>query len=663
MKLSVEFQKRDFTTPLTFPDVEVKPERYSWHRGGGPELATVQAYGSSVALWQMLNWLRAPVTIRDERGKKVWWGYIAEVTVGVGSVQLGLTLQGMANRVKVFYPDQADGSPSQELETDWAEDADSIGTYGTFELVARLTGTSATLEMANAWRDQLLGLYKYPRPVIRSSGQGGSELKATVRCRGWWFSLAWEHYANMATEDAETTSQIATIAGQGQFILGTDVPDQSGVYTSQFRDGTEPMLAIVELMLASGVDGGNQLAATVTADRLVRVFEEPSADELYLLPNGTVADVYGDPVLNHECPVAKWCALRDVIPPTVIVSRLADVGRFFVERSEYTVADGKWVPFPKGQPSAGSALVSAAAGKGGGAGFVGRFEGPHAGLFRFPNDDGTWSVLMQVADTANVPFLSAGARNFKSNSRWLRIGYEDKAHIYLAAPTDGSDDPEEHTDLVIPALALDSGAATDGQILVADGASGVDWEDPAAGGVVDATDVTYTPAVAADWDGDADPGDADEALDQLAERVDDLEGAAPADIGAKVSHSEAESIATATWTALSANTEEYDTDAMHDTVTNNSRLTCKTAGKYWTWGEVVFAADGTGDRAAAFDVNGADANYGTQRVGAFATGNCNLTPGVELQLEVDDYVECRARHSIGSNLDVQLKAFGMRLVA
>ena len=42
----------------------------------------------------------------------------------------------------------------------------------------------------------------------------------------------------------------------------------------------------------------------------------------------------------------------------------------------------------------------------------------------------------------------------------------------------------------------------------------------------DASVVTYTPAVLTDWDGDADPGDADNALDQLAERVDDLEGVA-----------------------------------------------------------------------------------------------------------------------------------------
>ena len=70
---------------------------------------------------------------------------------------------------------------------------------------------------------------------------------------------------------------------------------------------------------------------------------------------------------------------------------------------------------------------------------------------------------------------------------------------------------------------ISSGEATVGQVPTADGAGNADWEEP-AGGAVDAADVTYTPAVATDWNGDADPGNADDAFDQLAERVDDLEG-------------------------------------------------------------------------------------------------------------------------------------------
>lgn len=45
------------------------------------------------------------------------------------------------------------------------------------------------------------------------------------------------------------------------------------------------------------------------------------------------------------------------------------------------------------------------------------------------------------------------------------------------------------------------------------------------GATVDAADVTFTPTTVGDWTGDADPGNTDEALDDLAGRVETLEGA------------------------------------------------------------------------------------------------------------------------------------------
>ncbi len=63
----------------------------------------------------------------------------------------------------------------------------------------------------------------------------------------------------------------------------------------------------------------------------------------------------------------------------------------------------------------------------------------------------------------------------------------------------------------------------DGDVLTWDDSAGEWVASPPAGGAMDAADVTYTPTTAADWDGDADPGNVDDALDQLAERVDDLE--------------------------------------------------------------------------------------------------------------------------------------------
>ncbi len=76
------------------------------------------------------------------------------------------------------------------------------------------------------------------------------------------------------------------------------------------------------------------------------------------------------------------------------------------------------------------------------------------------------------------------------------------------------------------AANLTSGVAPDGYVLTADGVGGAAWEAVPAGGTPDASTVTYTPAVLTDWNLDTDPGNVDDALDQLAQRVDDLEAAA-----------------------------------------------------------------------------------------------------------------------------------------
>lgn len=61
------------------------------------------------------------------------------------------------------------------------------------------------------------------------------------------------------------------------------------------------------------------------------------------------------------------------------------------------------------------------------------------------------------------------------------------------------------------------------------GPYGVHGQSSVAGGSVDADDVTYTPTTLSDWDGGVDPGDVEQALDQLAERVTDLEAGGAGD--------------------------------------------------------------------------------------------------------------------------------------
>jgi hypothetical protein len=67
-------------------------------------------------------------------------------------------------------------------------------------------------------------------------------------------------------------------------------------------------------------------------------------------------------------------------------------------------------------------------------------------------------------------------------------------------------------------------AGNDGKALVYDHDT-VAFGMSALGGSPDAAAVTFTPTTATDWNTDADPGNVDGALDQLAARVDDLEAA------------------------------------------------------------------------------------------------------------------------------------------
>lgn len=75
-------------------------------------------------------------------------------------------------------------------------------------------------------------------------------------------------------------------------------------------------------------------------------------------------------------------------------------------------------------------------------------------------------------------------------------------------------------------------------------------------------------------------------------------------IGARVTHDAAQSIPHETDTALAFNTERFDTDAFHDTVTNNDRLTCTVPGTYLIIGNAAYANNGSGWRELWIEHNG-----------------------------------------------------------
>lgn len=124
-------------------------------------------------------------------------------------------------------------------------------------------------------------------------------------------------------------------------------------------------------------------------------------------------------------------------------------------------------------------------------------------------------------------------------------------------------------------------------------------------------------------------------------------------IYARVNHGASQSIADATHVALAFNAEREDTDTIHDGVTNNSRLTCKTAGVYVISGNAAFAANATGARGLGIRFGGSiflalNFLHNTGSAGAETILNVSTI----YRLAVNQYVELTAYQSSGGALNV-----------
>ena len=102
-------------------------------------------------------------------------------------------------------------------------------------------------------------------------------------------------------------------------------------------------------------------------------------------------------------------------------------------------------------------------------------------------------------------------------------------------------------------------------------------------------------------------------------------------------------IPTATNTAITWDTEVYDTDTMHDNATNNTRITFTTAGTYLITLNAMWGASATGTRRIVIEKNGTTYGTGTAVITPFATPGVNFayngaTVSVEAQFSAGEYI-------------------------
>lgn len=125
-------------------------------------------------------------------------------------------------------------------------------------------------------------------------------------------------------------------------------------------------------------------------------------------------------------------------------------------------------------------------------------------------------------------------------------------------------------------------------------------------------------------------------------------------VGCSMYNSTSYTIANATNTNLTFNTELYDTDAFHSTSTNTDRITIPSgkAGKYLITAAFGWEGNSNGERSLRLMKNGSTTdNYNRVWAGfGSAAGNTLMTISRIVDAAVGDYFTLRAYQSSGGNL-------------
>ena len=130
-------------------------------------------------------------------------------------------------------------------------------------------------------------------------------------------------------------------------------------------------------------------------------------------------------------------------------------------------------------------------------------------------------------------------------------------------------------------------------------------------------------------------------------------GAAPTFVGCRVYNSTTQTIGTGSFTAVTFDSEEYDTDSLHSTVSNTGRLTASATGKWNVTAGVTWDTNATNNRYLLLRVNGTTYVRGTirQDLGQSGRASQNITSG-PIALSATDYVEVLVYQDSGGDRDI-----------
>lgn len=272
--MNLTLYQRDFTRLAVQPPVAFTVGPYTRGVIGGPEEVTVQARGEPAELFRLINHLRAPVEVKNEKGDLVWYGMLRAVLVSASTFEFGVDIDTMSNRVAVAYTDQ-----NIRYTTEWSADAESVAMYGIKEIL--LSRSDATAADALQMRDTHLAAARLPGRVLEflasvAAGEAAeAEVVASLTCVGWLETLNWQHYTNLTGKEAfeaageggrEIGEDDRPILAQSFQIAASEAWAASAIWLMPWRQGKN--LAADNLVVSLRADaGGNPGAVLASAQR------------------------------------------------------------------------------------------------------------------------------------------------------------------------------------------------------------------------------------------------------------------------------------------------------------------------------------------------------------------------------------------------------------
>lgn len=125
----------------------------------------------------------------------------------------------------------------------------------------------------------------------------------------------------------------------------------------------------------------------------------------------------------------------------------------------------------------------------------------------------------------------------------------------------------------------------------------------------------------------------------------------PSFVGARAYNSTGIVASSATWTAITLNSENYDTDAIHSTTTNTSRMTIPTgkSGKWLINMTVTFEGNATNCNVQTAIYKNGSSTVLNRNGDTVTSGERDFMINTVLDLTAGDYLETYVRQDTGSN--------------